>query len=122
MKKQDPMKLKFLADLNISERTVAYLQEKGIDIIRVSHNITEDQAIAELALRENRILITFDKDFGEIYYFYYRKALSVIVLSLKDHRSESVNNILERFILSSEITLVQQALLILYETRYRVVR
>ena len=58
----------------------------------------EDAAVAELARKEKRILITFDLDFGEMYYFAANKTFSAIVLRLNDQRVEAVNGVLRRFL------------------------
>lgn len=64
------MSLRFIADENIPLRVVRLLREN--DRIDIKH-ITEvagkglkDSEIAELSAKEERIIITFDKDFGSI--------------------------------------------------------
>ncbi|MEO0115848.1 MAG: DUF5615 family PIN-like protein [candidate division WOR-3 bacterium] len=64
--------VKFLANETISHKTAQYLRELGFDIDSIYErglSGTEDPEIADLAEKEKRIIITFDKDFGEIYYF-----------------------------------------------------
>ena len=48
--------------------------------------------------RERRILITFDLDFGELYYFSSQKVFGVIVLRLDDQRVEVANAVIEAFL------------------------
>ena len=60
-------KLRLLANMNISPETVNALQEKGLDIIRVSQILpvtSSDAEILDLARRENRIVVTQDLDFS----------------------------------------------------------
>ncbi len=61
--------MKFLADENIPYPVVKRLRAEGFDITsiyEVRRGIT-DEEVAQIADREERILITFDKDFGMIF-------------------------------------------------------
>ncbi len=60
--------MKVLLDTCISPRTRAALAEAGHDAVWVGDWDSDpgDQAILDLAQREARILITLDKDFGEL--------------------------------------------------------
>ena len=60
--------MKFLADDNIPLKVVKRLRDDGLDVtsvmeIQVGMN---DEDIAKLSEKEKAIIITFDKDFGEI--------------------------------------------------------
>ena len=60
--------MRFLADENIPYPVVKRLRENGFDITsiyEVNRGIT-DEEVARIAAAEDRILITFDKDFGMI--------------------------------------------------------
>lgn len=57
----------------------------------------DDEEAANIARKEKRILITFDLDFGEMYYFALKKSFSAIILRLEDQRVERVNAMLARF-------------------------
>lgn len=60
--------MKFLADVNIEKRIIDYLKNKKYDVKwMLEDNISlTDTEILDIANNENRILITNDKDFGEI--------------------------------------------------------
>jgi len=61
--------MRLLANMNISPETVNVLQEKGLDIIRVSQILpatSSDAEILELARRQNRVLVTQDLDFSAL--------------------------------------------------------
>lgn len=60
--------LKFLADMNIEKAIIEEIKALGYNIICVAEiNPTmTDSDVFKLANSENRILITNDKDFGEI--------------------------------------------------------
>ncbi len=110
---------KLLADLNISIKTVAFLRELGADIIRVDKSVETDEGVVEQATREGRTILTFDKDFGEIYYFHHNKNITVIVLYLEDQTSENVNKNVQQFLTEVYPESVHHKLVILYTGRYR---
>ncbi|AHM62821.1 hypothetical protein D770_22880 [Flammeovirgaceae bacterium 311] len=60
--------MKFLADENIPLRLITQLQEKGWDIkyVGAKNAGIEDEEVLDLANQENRVLLTFDSDFGEL--------------------------------------------------------
>src|SRR3972149_8632380 len=94
--------MKFLLNANISPETSKFLSIKGHsskDLISEDLSGLTDSEVYELALKENRILVTFDLDFGEIYHFSKNK-IGLIILRLEDQTVESVNKTLERFLKS----------------------
>lgn len=60
--------MKFLADMNIEKPIVDELKRMGHNIIWVADldRYLDDLSIFKIARKENRILLTNDKDFGEI--------------------------------------------------------
>lgn len=60
--------MRWLADENIPRSTIAYLRDRGEDVVAVaelSPNVT-DEAVIRLAREANRILLSFDRDHGEL--------------------------------------------------------
>ena len=60
--------MRFLANENVPLDAISVLREKGHDIvwIRSDHPGISDEDVLSKALSEERILLTFDKDFGEL--------------------------------------------------------
>ena len=60
--------MRFLADENFPGAAVTALRENGSDVawIRTTAPGSRDLEVLALAAREKRILLTFDKDFGEL--------------------------------------------------------
>jgi predicted nuclease of predicted toxin-antitoxin system len=60
--------MRLCADENISEDCVIKLRQGGHDVlwIRESAPGVPDEEVLLLARKENRLLITFDKDFGQL--------------------------------------------------------
>jgi predicted nuclease of predicted toxin-antitoxin system len=74
--------MRFLADECCDEAVVRALRASGYDVLSVS-KITpraEDSDVIKLAFREKRIVLTEDKDFGQLVYAHGQKALGVIFL------------------------------------------
>jgi predicted nuclease of predicted toxin-antitoxin system len=61
--------MRFLADQNLERRVARYLIDEGHDVTIGGINYDAglpDTAVLDLARREGRILITNDRDFGEL--------------------------------------------------------
>ena len=114
--------MKFLADENIPYRVVKRLREDGVDIISVydvGRGIT-DSEVAELANREGRILVTFDKDFGTILFVEGLKLPGLILLRFPPRNVEYIYKNL-KVVLSKEIDL-QGKIVSVHEDKTRIAR
>jgi len=62
--------MRLLADENIPRRAIERLRRKGHDVLAICESAprTLDEDVMQLAEKEGRILLTFDKDFGELAY------------------------------------------------------
>jgi predicted nuclease of predicted toxin-antitoxin system len=95
--------LKFLVDVGVSKKVEEYLQEQGYDAkaVRTIDARMSDQAIIRLAASEDRMVITMDKDFGELVYHSALKHSGVLLLRLEDatgsEKLKVVSNILENY-------------------------
>jgi len=60
--------LKFLIDVGVGKGIEKYLREKGYDTetVRDIDSRMEDEKIIHAAVAENRMVVTMDKDFGEL--------------------------------------------------------
>ena len=60
--------MKFLANENIPLTSVQFLREEGYDIIVVGIEFASslDSEVMQLAIEENRTIITSDSDYGEL--------------------------------------------------------
>lgn len=60
--------MKFLLDVPVGRAIADWLREEGYDVVEVRQIAPHlpDSAILQVALQENRIIITMDKDFGEL--------------------------------------------------------
>jgi len=65
-----PTNLKFLVDVGVGEKVEDFLYKSGYDILSVRklNPRMSDSEIINIAAKDNRIVITMDKDFGELIY------------------------------------------------------
>jgi predicted nuclease of predicted toxin-antitoxin system len=74
--------MRFLANENLPGDAVAALERAGHDVVwvRTAAPGSTDGSILAWAVREDRVLLTFDKDFGELAWRFGLPAASGIVL------------------------------------------
>jgi predicted nuclease of predicted toxin-antitoxin system len=82
--------MRFLADENLEKPIVDWLREKGYDVLYIAEKSQsiKDEKIINLARKENRILITNDKDFGELVFHHGQITSGIILIRSKDKSSE----------------------------------
>ena len=73
--------MKFLADENIARTIVQQLRKEGFDVKTLQEIGLSDKKVLELALKEERIILTNDKDFAAFHR--HRKHKGIILLRLK---------------------------------------
>lgn len=73
---------RFLLDENIPAELGALLRERGHDVIGVPAALrgADDAEVLNLAVREARILVTLDRDFGELVFLHQKPAPPAVVL------------------------------------------
>jgi predicted nuclease of predicted toxin-antitoxin system len=95
--------VKFLVDVGVGKSVEGWLQSKNYDTksVRDINSKASDKEILNLAKSENRMIITMDKDFGELVY---RSGLShsgVLLLRLEDAQAEEkvqvIDTILQKY-------------------------
>jgi predicted nuclease of predicted toxin-antitoxin system len=74
--------MRFLADESCDFGVVRALRAAGFDVLSISESTprAEDSEVIGLALREERIVLTEDKDFGRLVYSHGQETLGVIFL------------------------------------------
>lgn len=117
----------FLLDANISPKIGKFLHaDFGFDVASIlgrGLGQIPDEQVITIAKQEQRVIITFDKDFGEAYYLRERGTIGIITLSLSDQRTERVREVLGRFFRTEARHIeLGTSLVILEETRVRIVR
>ena len=93
--------MRFLVDENMHYRVVAMLRAQGHDVLWAgdSHRSAPDTNLLELATRQQRTLITYDKDFGDLIY-HHRMAAPHGVLLFRLH-NDVPDDVKEDFVVRS---------------------
>ncbi len=94
--------MKFLADENIPLKVV---KRHGLDIISVAEIQIgmNDEDIAKLSEKEGAIIITFDKDFGEIIFRRSIKSYGLILLRIPPKSVDYIYSFLKWILTESKI-------------------
>jgi predicted nuclease of predicted toxin-antitoxin system len=89
--------MKFLVDECIGPTVARWLQKNNYDVISVYDDLPgiDDDSVLEKAFLETRILITCDKDFGEMIFKNKMQHCGVIFLRLIDERPSQKINVLD---------------------------
>ncbi len=79
--------MKFLLDGSADKRLIGYLNQIGHDLSAIGREhppSLDDTSVLSIAHREGRILITSDRDFGELVFVHLLPHAGVIYLRLED--------------------------------------
>ncbi len=115
--------MRFLADMGISPKTVAFLRELGHEAVHLYEGglyRLEDPAILTKAREERCILLTHDLDFGELIAASGAQLPSVVVFRLRNMRPQMVNRYLKSIIEQYGESLEKGVIVSVTEGRIRV--
>jgi predicted nuclease of predicted toxin-antitoxin system len=117
--------MRFLADMGVSMRVVEWLRSSGHDAIHLRDEGLQKLPNGEIfqkAIREQRVVLTFDLDFGEIVAGSGGASVSVILFRLRNTRADFVVQRLKRTLEQSAEQLAQGAVVLVEDGRHRVRR
>ena len=115
--------MRFLGDMGVSGRVMEWLRDRGHDAVHLSDEGLQRMPngnIFKKAIHENRIILTFDLDFGEIAALSEGKTCSIIVFRLRNTRTPHVISRLESVLAASPKALEEGAVIVVEETRHRI--
>ena len=93
--------MKLLANKNFPADSFYYLKAKGFDVksVGIDYAGITDEEVMHLAMEENRTILTFDKDYGELIFKHgYRPDGVVIFLRLDAYESDEPGKIIEQML------------------------
>ncbi|NES23446.1 MAG: hypothetical protein F6K41_32140 [Symploca sp. SIO3E6] len=117
--------MKFLADMGVSPLTVQLLRQQGYNTVHLYEEGLErllDALILEKAKQEDRIVLTFDLDFGDILAANSASLPSVIIFRVKKTNPVSVGSRLLAVLPECEEDLAEGAIITVDDSRYRLRR
>ena len=95
------MIFKFFSDECVNTDVVLGLRENGIDVLTVKEaglTGTDDEAIFRFAVENKKILLSFDRGFGDIFRFNIRGSSGVIVVLVGQMRKSEIIKIILTFL------------------------
>jgi len=115
--------LKFLVDECTGTKVAEWLTAQLHDVFSVYDEArgVSDYEILDLAVNENRILITIDKDFGEMVFREQREHHGVILLRLEDQRFQNKIEILTQ-LLDNYSDQLAENFVVVSERQVRIIR
>ena len=114
--------MKFLLDENISQSVTRSLREAGFSVIHVLDvNLDQnpDEKILAYAKKRNLIIITHDKDFGNLIRLYTQRHSGVILLRFRNQKPENVAMHLLQFL--NKYKNIKSKLIVLREDGARII-
>jgi len=93
-------KLKFLVDIGVGKKAEKWLLENGFDskTVRGINPKAKDSEILKIAVSENRMVITMDKDFGELVFNSGANHEGVLILRLEDATGDEKVEIIKKIL------------------------
>jgi len=117
--------MRFLADMGISQAVAEWLRSSGHEVLHLRdeglHRLPNGEIFLK-AVRETRIVLTFDLDFGEILALVGQQRVSIILFRLHNTRSINVIGRLKAVLRDSFEPLEQGAIVVVEEARHRIRR
>lgn len=114
--------MKFLADMGVSMTTARALHEAGEDVVHLREEglaTLPDDRILEKAVREQRVILTFDLDFGDLLAAGGNTVPSVILFRMRNHTPAAVTPRLFRVLEACRSALETGAIVIVEDEGYR---
>jgi len=93
-------KLKFLVDVGVGKKVEKWLLRNGYDLkaVRDINPKMEDDKILSIAISENLMVVTMDKDFGELVYNSGLPHSGVLLLRLEGAKSDEKVKAIEKIL------------------------
>ncbi len=100
----NPTKIKFIVDMGVSKKVEDWLSTNDYDIkaIRDIDPRMKDRDILKLAVTEKRMVISMDKDFGELVFNSGLDHSGVLLLRLEDAKSDEKVKTIQEILLKYE--------------------
>lgn len=92
--------IKFIADVNVEKAVVDFLRDEGYDVKWMADFgvATPDQKLLDLANREQRILVTNDKDFGELTFLQKKLSVGSILIRVKGQKTNDKVKLMKKIV------------------------
>ncbi|MBX3729907.1 MAG: DUF5615 family PIN-like protein [Candidatus Sumerlaeia bacterium] len=91
--------MRLLADVNVEDAMIQWLRDRGHDVMlaREGYARAADMDLLVIAVESRRVIITRDKDFGELVFRNAQQAIGVILVRLRAHNQSERLQLLKPF-------------------------
>lgn len=106
--------IKFIADVNIEKPIVDFLSKQGYDIKWIPEFDCKiaDESLLEFANKEKRILITNDKDFGDLVFLQRRVCTGIILFRVKGQQTKEKVKLIRKLLMSHQEKILKHFIVI----------
>ena len=115
--------MRFLADENIFPAVITHLRKLDHDVISIQEagfSQTTDDKIVEIATKEERTIVTFDKHFGDILRYPPRNLSGVILIRIHPPLLEDISPALNNLFKNYHKNSFKGRLIVLTKSGYRI--
>lgn len=115
--------MKFLADECFFTATVKTLRDNGYEITSILERGLSgicDEEIIRLCIKENLILLTFDNDFSNIFYFPIGSNPGIILIKIKPITIEESTPAVLSFLTKNKLEVFSKGLTIITRSKIRI--
>jgi predicted nuclease of predicted toxin-antitoxin system len=114
--------LKILADECVHDDLIEGLKGEGFDVLNVREmeQGANDEKVFELAMKQKRILLTFDREFGNIFLFDIKNSFGVVIILIGQLKRERIINYTSAFLKSEIVKNMKGKLAILGKKKVRI--
>ena len=116
------MKIKYLADENIPLMVIKELREEGfaIESIPTNKRGMSDKELLELANKTGQVLITFDKDFGQLVFKEKIQSKGIVLLRFAPTSLSKIKSIIKKILEEKDFNPLGK-FVVIHETHMRLV-
>ena len=117
--------MRFLLDMNLPPQLAIWLRSQGHDAVHVvddGFGASSDQEILVRAVMENRIVVSFDLDFGDILAAARQSGTGAVLLRLRSARQAHIRQRLQVAIAQAGEAMEEGAVVLVEDARIRVRR
>ena len=92
--------MKFLVDVGVGKKVEIWLKENGFDVLSVRDidSCAKDSQILRWAVDQQRMIISMDKDFGELVYNSGKHHAGVLILRLEDADGDTKAEVIKKIL------------------------
>ena len=115
--------MRFLADENIFPKVITHLRKLGHDVKGIQESglsQTTDDKIIDIATKEERTIVTFDKHFGDILRYPPQKSSGIILIRIHPPLLEDIFHALDNLFKNYHANSFKGRLIVLTKSGYRI--